>query len=341
MSYYLSIVLCGRNDNYGRDYLKRLQTLISGLDHFCAQYALSCQVVFVEWNPPADRPPIKSVIHWGKHIGVKIVTVPGRIDSQLPANRGKSGLHEFVAKNAGVRRADGRFVLCCTSDLVFSPELIHYLARRELSADAVYRTTRVNVRALPDAVPPSEAPALCRRETMSVDVLGGRFAMNSEVLDYLSDRNVFSIVAFDPGLCEHFGFPIDHEPLRIEAVVLRHIPHIIYVNAAGDFTLLSREGWLKAGGYIEDDCRNHVDAWFCFHAAKVGFAQVILPLCMCVYHQEHEAATLLPFVETITRLCTLSQNPKWGLVDEDLPTEVIQVGAGKDPESPVKAPPHK
>ena len=65
MSYFISIVLCGRNDNYGRDYLKRLQTLVGGIDYFCAQQALSCQLVFVEWNPPIDRPPIKSVIKWG------------------------------------------------------------------------------------------------------------------------------------------------------------------------------------------------------------------------------------------------------------------------------------
>jgi hypothetical protein len=331
MSYYLSIVLCGRNDNYGGNYLKRLQTLINCLDYFCAENALSCQVVFVEWNPPADRPPIKSVINWGKHLGVKVVRVPGAVDSRLPANRGRSGLHEFVAKNAGIRRAEGRFVLCCNSDLIFSPELFQYLARRDLRTDAVYRTTRVNVRVLPDAVPASEAPRLCRQEAVSVDMIGGRYAMNAEMLERLTVKNILSIRGFDLMLREMYDFALDPDPVQIDAALLRHFPHCIHINAAGDFTLLSREGWLKHGGYLENDCRNHVDAWFCFRAAQMGFAQVILPLRMCIYHQEHGGSSLRPFEETITHLSRQTQNPKWGLADENLGVEIIQAGAGEDP----------
>jgi hypothetical protein len=325
-SYYLSIVLCGRNDDYGRDYLKRLQTLVSGVDHFCAQHGLSCQLVFVEWNPPANRPPIKAVIKWGTHIGVKIVTVPGHIDARLPVNRGNSGLHEFIAKNTGIRRADGHFVLACTSDLVFSPELLQYLGRRELTADAVYRTTRINVRPLPDAMHPSEAPARCRQHVSNADLIGYRFHMPPELLERLFRSNVISVFGPDPKLRAIFDFKHDLEPLRFEAPLLRQFPHLIYVDAAGDFTLLSRDGWLKLGGYLENDCRNHVDAWFCFHAIKHDFAQVILPLHMCIYHQEHESSPLLPTWETLDTLSKLAQNPKWGLADENLGVEVIQVG---------------
>ena len=327
MSYYLSIVVCGRNDNYGCDYLKRLQMMVSGINYFCAQNALSCQLVFVEWNPPVDSPTIKSVIDWGSHIGVKIVTVPGRIDTELPVNRGRSGLHEFIAKNAGVRRADGQFVLACTSDLVFSPELIQYLGRRELSTDAVYRATRVNVRALPDGVAPTEAPVLCRREVLHAELLIGRCNMNPEGWEVLCQWNAIDLFGNSPTFREIFDLRHDHEPLRLEAPVLRHFPNLIHCNCAGDFTLVSREGWLKLGGYLENDCRNHVDAWFCFHAAKQGFAQVLLPLRMCVYHQEHEAPPLLPYFETLAKLNKLEQNPKWGLADEELSVEVIQVGA--------------
>jgi hypothetical protein len=330
MSYYLSIVLCGRNDDYGRDYLKRLQTLISGLDYFCGRYGLSCQVVFVEWNPPAERARIKSVMDWGKHLGVKIITVPGQVDARLPVNRGNSGLHEFVAKNAGVRRADGEFVLCCTSDLVFSPELFEYLARRELSRDAVYRAIRVNVRSLPDGVAAAEAPELCRRNVVSADLVGERITLDGARWEALCHANAHFVLGSVPMLQGLVDFPRMREPLRVEAAALRLLPQLIHVNAAGDFTLVSRECWMKLGGYVESDCRNHVDAWFCFHAAKRGLAQVLLPLRMCVYHQEHETAPLASYDESLAKLTALGQNAKWGLADEPLGVEVIQEGTGKD-----------
>jgi len=326
VSYYLSVVLCGRNDDYRRDYLKRLQTFVSGLNHFCAQYALSCQVVFVEWNPPVDRPPIKQAINWGEHVGVKTVTVPASIDAQFPVNRGKSTLHEFIAKNAGIRRADGQFILSCTSDLVFSPELIQYLARRELTKDTVYRTTRVNVKALPDAVPPAQAPDFCRQNVLSVDTIGGRYAIDADGLEYLCRTNSMSILGFDFKLREIFDFTHDPDVFRLEAPALRRFPLLIFINGAGDFTLLSRDAWLNLGGYLETDCRNHVDAWFCYHAAKMGSAQTILPVRMCIYHQDHEQAPLLPFEETIQNLAKLNQTPNWGLAHEDLPWEVFQTG---------------
>lgn len=327
MSYYLSIVLCGRNDNYGRDYLKRLQTLISNVDHLCGQNGLSCQVVFVEWNPPADRPPIKSAINWGSHVGVKIIKVPGDIDARLPANQGRSGLHEFIAKNVGVRRADGQFILCCTSDLVFTPELFEYLARRELSRDAVYRTVRINVRALPEGVAATEAPELCRRAVVNADMVGGGCDLNSEAFEELRRRNTLCIVGAVPLLKAMFEYPAEHEPLRLEAAQLRQFPQMIHTNAAGDFTLISREGWQDLGGYVENDCRNHVDSWFCFHATKRGYAQVLLPVRMCVFHQEHDTPPLSPYLEMLAKMIRLGQNPKWGLADEELPVEVIQEGA--------------
>jgi hypothetical protein len=333
MSYYMSVVLCGRNDDYGRDYLKRLQTLVANVDYFCRQYALSCQLVFVEWNPPADRPPIKSAINWGAHIGVKIITVPGRIDARLGVNRGKSGLHEFIAKNTGIRRADGQFVLSCNSDLVFSPDLFQFLGRRELSPDAVYRTTRINVRALPDGIAPADAPGACRRNTFGGDLLDDRYSFGPDSLDAFTPWNAFSAFPHDPTIREMFSFAHGLEPLRLEAPTLRQFPHLIYFNAAGDFTLLSHSGWHELSGYLENDCRNHVDSWLCYHAAKKGFAQVFLPLNMCIYHQEHAWPPLEPWMETLAKLSKLEPSPKWGLADEDLETEVIQVGAGKDPDS--------
>jgi len=86
----ISIITYGRNDGYAPSYAKKVNRATTVLAGQLERAGIDAEIVFSEWNPPADRPPIKAAIDWGKHLGVKIVTVPGHIDAQLPANRGKS-----------------------------------------------------------------------------------------------------------------------------------------------------------------------------------------------------------------------------------------------------------
>src|SRR5436190_20030339 len=53
---YVSIVLTGRNDGYGGDFVERFfRTLRFNLQQFL-EHDISHELVFVEWAPPAGRP---------------------------------------------------------------------------------------------------------------------------------------------------------------------------------------------------------------------------------------------------------------------------------------------
>src|SRR5262249_11222365 len=54
-------------------------------------------------------------------------------------------LHQMIAKNVGIRRARGKFVLATNLDIVFSTELMEFLAARQLDANAMYRMDRFDV----------------------------------------------------------------------------------------------------------------------------------------------------------------------------------------------------
>jgi hypothetical protein len=60
----------------------------------------------------------------------------------------------------------------------------------------------------------------------------------------------------------------------------------MHVNAVGDFTLLSREGWARAGGYAELELYSFfIDALFIYEAHYIGLRETVLPYA--VYHMEH------------------------------------------------------
>src|ERR1035441_6883595 len=51
-------------------------------------------------------------------------------------------LYQMIGKNAGIRRARGRFVLATNIDILFSSELAAFLAAGQLQSGRMYRIDR-------------------------------------------------------------------------------------------------------------------------------------------------------------------------------------------------------
>src|SRR5580765_5543884 len=51
----------------------------------------------------------------------------------------------MIGKNAGIRRARGRFVLATNIDIIFSNELVQFLASRQLRSGVMYRVDRHDI----------------------------------------------------------------------------------------------------------------------------------------------------------------------------------------------------
>jgi hypothetical protein len=127
----LSIVLIGRNDSYGGDFLSRLDRSLESI------MPVGAEVILVEWNPLPDRPRIAKVI---KHKGVRVITVNPEVHSDQHGSE-MFPVFEYRAKNAGIRRARGEWILVLNSDIILTPEMRERLAR-EFDRHYFYRTPR-------------------------------------------------------------------------------------------------------------------------------------------------------------------------------------------------------
>jgi hypothetical protein len=149
----LSVVLTGRNDGYGVDFCERFfrtlrfnaaQLTASGIDH---------EFVFVEWAPPADAPRLADLVFaeipeldrarfcW--------FLVDARYQdalSQRPALR----YLEYIAKNVGIRRANGQFVLVSNCDIYLGRRVLAAMASGALAARTVYRAPRHDLKLAAD-----------------------------------------------------------------------------------------------------------------------------------------------------------------------------------------------
>jgi hypothetical protein len=153
---YLSVVVAARNDNHGGNMLRRMQIFVNGILEQCRRHQLDAELIIVEWNPPSDQPPLAEALSWNisdSPCTVRIIEVSPEIHQRLNYSQSLP-LFQMIAKNVGIRRAKGEFVLATNIDLLFSDELFSFLASRQMKVGEMYRLDRYDVR----SEVPLEAP---------------------------------------------------------------------------------------------------------------------------------------------------------------------------------------
>ena len=288
MNPYLSIVAASRNDDHGGNLLHRMQIFIETLLSGCDMYDIDAELVLVEWNPPDDRPRLVESLRWpsSKRCAVRILEVSkhqhDRFGSALP-------LHQMIAKNVGIRRAKGQFVVATNIDVLFSEELFRHIARRTLDPNRFYRADRHDVPAdISAGQPLAEQMGFCRTNVLRVHRCDGTYDMRTGRFDRIF-RPTWQLVLAAAAL------PLMVTPsARARAVNARKSLAFIrafgrlHTNASGDFTMMSRERWHELSGYWEfPGFPAYIDGLLCHAAHFAGVEEEILPSSARVYHIEH------------------------------------------------------
>ena len=145
---YVSIVLTGRNDGYGGDFIQRFfRTLRFNLQQLQA-HDVSHELVFVEWAPPRDRPLLVDRIFDEvpelRPEDCSWLVVDPQYHDTLSLNPRLEYL-EFPAKNVGIRRARGEFILTSNCDVFLGRRILEVLGRRDVEKRTLYRAPRHDI----------------------------------------------------------------------------------------------------------------------------------------------------------------------------------------------------
>jgi hypothetical protein len=280
---YYSIVVTSRNDGHGGDLLKRMRLFLLGLLHQTRKYKLPIELVIVEWNPLPDLPRLHEILPKpgaGDVLTVRYVTVPPAVH-----NRYKRGadipLFQMTAKNVGIRRAKGQFVLACNIDLLFSDPLFALLAAQNLDPKSYYRANRNDI---PDEIDPS----------MSFEAQM-QYAESHIIRRNGWDTRYKHVNAHWHGIPE-LG-PIsrwytDRKGYRDRMRQKQRDRefYLLDMVASGDFTMLHRDAWIDIQGYVEVDLfALHLDSLAVAAARALGYTQVTFPREACTYHIDHSS----------------------------------------------------
>ncbi|MFX0136628.1 MAG: hypothetical protein ACFFDN_23520, partial [Candidatus Hodarchaeota archaeon] len=282
MNPYLSIVLSGRNDAYGQDFLHRFQICINNLLYLNNKYDLDAELIIVEWNPPKNRRNLRDIIKWPKYIKpdiVRIIQVPNKIHRRVKSSD-NTPFREYMAKNVGICRAKGKFILATNADLLFNEELIRFLASKKLSEENFYRIDRFDVAKLvPSHISVEEQLKFCEKNAFMQRVNNGfKWLKIFPQIKYL----IYSIHFRLKNLLSNVKA---RQYSKEESFTPK--PDILHIHAAGDFFLMARQYWETIKGYPELESSYYIDGYPCFMAEVLGLKQIVLKEPLKIFHQEH------------------------------------------------------
>ncbi len=176
---YLSFVVAARNDNHGGNQLKRIQLFVNSLFEQIRAHNLSAELILVEWNPVQNKRRLYQAITWPKGQRVRVIEVPPHIHRRF-RHSDRLPLFQMIAKNVGIRRARGEFILATNVDLLFSGALVKFLASGTLNPKLMYRIDRYDVPSnIPTTLSVEDQLKFCDHNVLRINMKDGTFTPSS------------------------------------------------------------------------------------------------------------------------------------------------------------------
>lgn len=277
---YLSIVATTRNDNHGGDLLERTTAFVKGIYHQAKKWDLNVELIIVEWNPPVDSKLLNEILPKpaeGSNVRLKYIVVPNSIH-QTFKNSESIPLFQMIAKNIGIRRASGDFILCTNVDILFSDDCFKYLKEKKLKMGSYYRANRCDI----------------PKKVLDFSQLGEQLEYaQKNILKRIGKNQGHEALSFPNFMYVFPGFIKLINRLAVKFWILLNagtFPFFtIDFEACGDFTLMSRQDWEDIEGYPELGMYSiHIDSMGLWAANALEKKQVILPFNAPIYHIYHE-----------------------------------------------------
>lgn len=266
----LSVVVTTRNDDHGKKLHERTVLFLRTLASQAKRFALDLELVVVEWNPPKAKVSFEERYRalLQEFLLHKVVSVAPEVHARLEG-KARYPLYQMIAKNVGIRKSRGEYILCTNIDVILSDDLVRFLANGSLSSGSLYRTQRFDCKDTAYELlsfPPQVAPRLLLSHTYRINT--GRGCTN---LPNINDQQ---------------------NPTRwgLRQVRLGERSRRLSTNACGDFQLMSRQDWENVRGYPEwDSFSMHLDSVLEVQADMAGIKEVLLPPPLNIFHIDHES----------------------------------------------------
>ena len=146
---YLSIIITGRNDDFGGNFNARLFGALEFNHAHLTERGIPHEFVFVEWRPVSGKLWLSEVLvdRYSPLVpqSLSCFVADAAYHDAYSLNP-KLQFQEFIAKNIAIRRCRGAFILTTNTDVYLSRGMLDVLAARGLEQRVLYRTVRIDLK---------------------------------------------------------------------------------------------------------------------------------------------------------------------------------------------------
>ena len=214
------------------------------LSEECERFKMSAELIMVEWNPPAERPSLSEALVWpaASYLTIRIITVPQAIHRELK-NSDKLEMYQMIAKNVGIRRARGEFVLATNVDVLLSQEMVAFIAKKQLNPKKYYRADRYDVQGNIPVGSLDSVLKFCRDNVLRIS--------RKEATYDLASGNIHWIYSDDPVVKRVRSSPVFIGLMAVPATLWRRIDAIAGLSSKrSKLRRRSSPSWSLHGGWV-------------------------------------------------------------------------------------------
>lgn len=286
---YLSLIFVGRNDNYGGDFKSRLQMCVTNAFEKLNAFGVRSEIIFVNYNPLDVELPILKFIDWPSStdtVKVRVIDVPGTFHTQFlkSGKRKPVPVLEYVAKNIGIRRASGEYILVMNPDIIIPDEIYQCFSEKKLMKQVYYRVDRVDHKSQWTGLRPDVSGL--HKTSFRIYLKGFQYPINGYTFSKLWLLRMFNRFR----IYFHLELIVALKWLFV-LIGWKPNPHNAefryHCNVSGDFMLMNREKWFSLRGYPDSTYMSlHTDALMVIMAAVSGLKEFVF--AEPIFHKDHE-----------------------------------------------------
>ena len=294
---YLSIVAASRNDNHGDNLDLRTNLFIKSLAENCKKYQIKSELILVEWNQVPNAKTLSERLNLisNEYLNSKIITVNQDRHLKFP-NSDRLQFFQMIAKNVGIRRASGEFILSTNIDVIINQKIYEFISQKKLDQNTIYRCNRHCINY--DYSGNIEDHYLDQftnfidKKYYTLDVKGNlKHHVQSSVLRYLKllTENFFQKISIKR-LIKKIIFYFKY----YKVIPAFFFQKKIFTNACGDFTLLDKNSWIKLKGYCELPIYSwHLDSLLLWEARFKKYKFYDFEDEYYIYHMNHHMSGVI------------------------------------------------
>ncbi|NCY22236.1 hypothetical protein EBX31_09820 [bacterium] len=294
---YLSVIVATRDDSHGGDPFKRLSTCLKIFSHQAEKYSLPIEYIVVDWNSPADSEglfnKLKKIRIPGTRLDLRVIEVPRSVHQEL--DDAKIPFYQMIAKNVGIVRSRGEFVLSTNIDIFLYEKLFETIAKKNLRNDRLYRSNRFDIENCVYDFSTSEQHLVdkltrlnFRGKTVPIKQIKLRKPLPHIPKKFHSLLEIVNFFGLSSEISLSGKFKEKARILKKKIGFYGSRGFPLHTNGAGDFLLLSRKGWDSLRGFPEWRIFSmHIDSIFCFLAQEAGYLENCFSRDLVHFHIDH------------------------------------------------------